>query len=907
MPDLETRVRDAMAAAGHAVDDDVLEELSAHAAAAYAAARADGCDATVAEQRVDLLIAAWCADGGALRRRSRRAVAVVPPAASTRAWTGIAHDIVYAVRLARRQRAFTALSIVTMALGLGAATTLFSIADGVLLKPLPWPESERLVRITESRQGHAPRVRGTISNAAYVAWYPNPATIEALGGWRTVPATAIVDGAAVRVQTAAVTPSIFAVLRARPFRGRLFVDDDGRPGASFPSKDVMILSYGWWQEQFGGRDEIVGRAIPVDGRPLTIVGVMPPDFAFPDRQTRAWTAWAVPGVLGDAGVRRVAIFSALARLRPGATPAQASAEATARARSGPDPGLAAVAMFGGNGPADVTAIPAVEMMTAEVRPALLALLAAVALLLVTATANVASLQLARATARRREMAIRAAIGAGGGRLTRQLLIEAALTGIAGGVVGMALAAALHRLLPWALPADFPRAADVAFDGRVLLFAVAVSLAASIACGLLPAWFARRVDLVGALADDGSAPVGAGLRSPTARARTIIMAGQIAVSCVLLIGAVLLTRSFVALLHADRGYDPRNVLTARLSFPAREPLPRRIDLLDTLTARARALPGVTEAAFGNALPLLTSGGFRAFTMRTPANPSVEVSVDAMQRVVSPGYFAVLGLRVTAGRAFQERDTLTSPSVVVVNRSFAAKYLGPSPIGAVIPNLGMCRGDNDRWEVVGVVDDMRQGSVADPAQPEIFMPIRQVGCAAAVNDAIVVVRTASDPLPYAARLRGLLREQAPSFAFDSMMTMEERLMSTLAKPRLYAVVLAAFGAFALTIAAVGVFGVLSYTVAQRVREIAVRTALGARPGDIVRLVLGQVAAVGVAGIAAGLWLALAASQWLSKVLYGVHPHDALTFIVVPSVLAVVTVAASLAPARRAARVDPIRALK
>lgn len=890
-------------------DDDVIEELSQHAAAAYEAARADGQSSVDAERQVDLLIAGWRRNAGALGRRPRRQTVVEPPAATTRLLAGILQDARYGVRLLKREPGFAIVAILTIALGIGATTTLFSVANGVLVKPLPWPDPDRLVRVSEMRQGHSPRVRGTITNGTYIAWHEQHATIEEIGGWRLVTTTAIVGGGTepTRLQTASVTPSLFTVLKSLPLRGRVLVEDDGRPGGDYASKDVIVISYGLWQERFGGRDDALGSVVQVGGKPLTIVGIMPKDFAFPDREVRAWTPWAVASVLGDQGVRRVSIYPALARLRSDATPAQAAAEGTARARSAPDPGLAAVAMFGGSGPAEITAVPALEMMTADVKPALMVLLAAVGLLLVTATANVASLQLARATARRREIAIRAAIGAGGGRLTRQLVVESALIGVAGGLAGFALAAALHRALPSVLPADFPRAADVAIDARVLLFVVGVSMAASIACGVLPALHARRLNLVESLSDGGSAPVGGGRRSSTARARTIIMVGQLALTFVLLVGAALLARSFVALLHADRGYDPRNVLTARIPLPAGFPVDRRTQLLDGLIARLRSTPGVVEAAFGNALPLLTSGGFRAFKMRPPANPATEVDVNVMQRVVSPGYFAAIGLRLTAGRIFTDTDTMTSPQVIVVNRSFAAKYLGANALDATVPNLGMCRGDHDRWQVVGVVDDMRQGGATDGPQPEIFMPYRQIGCAAAVPDPIIVVRTRDEPAPYAATLRSLVREQAPTVALDSVMTMEDRVMTTLAKPRLYAVVLAGFGIFAVVIAGVGLFGVLSYSVAQRAREIGVRTALGATSSDIVRMVLRQVALIAVAGTAIGLWLASAAAKSLSAFLYGVGAHDLTSFVAVAVLLAIVSAAASIVPARRAARVDPLSALR
>ena len=908
MHDWKARVRRSLASAGHTPDEDILEELAAHATAVYEAARADGDTADEAAERVEALMAIWRSDATTFRRRPRREAAVVAPPTSTNPWAGLAQDVWYGLRLLRRQPGFALVTILTMALGIGATTALFSITYGVLLKPLPWPDADRLVRVSESRKGHEPRVRGTITNGTYIAWHAQPATIEEIGGWTNASTTAIDSrGESTRLQTASVTPSLFTVLKARPLRGRLFVEDDAKSGASFSSRDVIILSFGLWQEWFGGRDEAIGRVVQVGGKSLLVVGVMPQGFAFPDRQTRAWTPRAVASVLGDHDVRRVSIFSALARLRPGATPAQAAAEGTARARSAPDPGLAAVAMFGGNGPAEIRAMPAIDMMTAEVRPALLVLFAAVVLLLATATANVASLQLARATTRRREIAIRAAIGAGAGRLARQLIVESAIVGIAGGIAGLALAAALHRALPSLLPADFPRAADVTVDWRVVLFGVVVSMGASIACALLPALHARRLNLVESLSDDGSAPVGGGLRSATARARIAIMVGQIAVACVLLTGAVLLTRSFVTLLHADRGYDPRSVLTARLPMPGAFTMERRTQILDALAARLRALPGVRDVGFGNALPLLTSGGFRAFKMRPPTDPSIEIDANTIERVVSPGFFGALGLRVTAGRALAETDTIASQEVIVVNRSFAVQYLGDRPVGAMVPNLGMCRGDHDRWQVVGVVDDMRQGSAGDPPQPEVFIPYRQIACEAAVPDPVIVVRTTDDPTPYAGMLRSLVREQSPALALDSVMTMEDRVMTNLAKPRLYAVVLVGFGAFALTIAGVGLFGVLSYTVAQRAREIGVRTALGARPADIVALVLRQVAFIAVAGVSIGLAVAYLAARSLTTVLYGVTPHDFVSFAVVPVVLAVVAVVACVAPARRAARVDPLNALR
>jgi putative ABC transport system permease protein len=887
------------------LDADIVEELGQHAASAFQTARADGGSQETAERQVAALIEAWIADGAALKRRPRRPAAIAPPVPSrpSRSWfAGVLQDARYGIRLLRREPGFVAVAILTMALGIGATTTLFSVAYGVLLKPLPWPDSERLVRITEARGGRIGRVRGTMMNGSFLAWADQPATIDALAGWRRQTMTMTVRGGEPgRVSVIPITPGAFPMLRARPLVGRVFDAGEGARGAP----GVALLSYGLWQEQFGGRKEVVGQDVRLDDQPFTVVGVMPREFAFPDREARLWTAWAVPPVAGS-GVLTGVIFSALARLRDGATPEQATAEATARARNAPDASLVGMALFGAKGPIDVSATPAREALTAEVKPAIVVLLAAVALLLATATANVASLQLARAATRRHEMAVRAAIGAGAARLARQLLVESAMLGLAGGAAGLALAVGLHRALPAVLPADFPRLDDVALDGRVLLFAVAVSLATSIVCGLMPALHARRVNLVDSLGD-GAAQARSGTGARTARARTLIMAGQVAVACMLLVGAALLGRSFIALTHAERGYDPANLLTARIPLPAGYSMARRIQVLDGLVGRLRGVAGVREAAYGNALPLLTSGGFRAFKMRPPSDPSTEIDVNTIQRVVAPGYFGALGLHVRAGRALSEADTMSAPPVIVVNRSFAATYLGSNPIGAVVPNLGMCRTDGDRWQVVGVVDDMRQGPVTDAPQPEVFIPFRQIACTNAVPDPIVLVRTASDPSPYAPMLRNLLREQAPSLALDSVMTMDDRVMTSLARPRTYALLLGGFALFALAIAGVGLFGVLSYSVAQRTREIGVRTALGAQPYDIVRMVFRQGLAIAGAGVGLGLLMSAAAVRALSAFLYGVAAYDPASFIVVPMVLAAVAVVACLVPARRAARIDPLRALR
>jgi predicted permease len=620
----------------------------------------------------------------------------------------------------------------------------------------------------------------------------------------------------------------------------------------------------------------------------------------------------VPDVHSEDGKRiSLMIFGAIARMRPGAVPAQVAAEGTARARAARDPGTAALALFGSADPPEIIATPALDAAIAEVRPAIRVLLAAVLLLFGSAVASVATVQLARVTKRRREMTVRAALGASTARLARHWLTESVVIGVAGGALGMAGARLLIALLPAILPADFPRLSDITLDWRVALASATATLTAVVVCGLVPTMQARGIDLAQSLADDHLAPVGGGMRTPVARLRATIMAGQIAVACVLLIGAGLLGRSLQSLVNVDRGYDPSNLLTARLPLPSGSTYSKSGAMFQGIRDRLQALPGVTHASFGNALPLVSAGGMTGFNARLPRDPATMASVQTLHRTVDPGYLASMGLRLHAGRFLNDRDTESSQPALVVNKSFADQYLGDDPIGRRLP-LSLYR--KAEWEIVGVVEDMKQGGLqtggfvttADTAQPEMFSSYRQFG-EMRPDSIFFIARATSDPSVLAPAVRAIVREQAPGLVPDSIMTMEDRLMSSLSRPRAYAFVLGGFATFALAIAAVGLFGVLSYGVAQRSREIGVRTALGAQTVDIVAIVLRSGLTITAAGLAAGLATAALLVGSLSKILYGVGPFDPATFIVVPMVLALAAAVACVAPARRAARIDPIRALR
>ncbi|MGH9160066.1 MAG: FtsX-like permease family protein, partial [Vicinamibacteraceae bacterium] len=618
-------------------------------------------------------------------------------------------------------------------------------------------------------------------------------------------------------------------------------------------------------------------------------------------------------VRAGADVMSGQIFNAVARLRHGFTAPQAASEATARGRAAPGLGPAGVALFGSSGDIAVTAMPARDALTADVRPALIVLLAAVGLIFSTAIASVLVLQASRTMKRRREMAVRMAIGAGAGRLARQWLVESATLGIGGGIAGLVIAAALHHVLPAVLPPDFPRVDEVALDARVALFASCLTLTAIIVCGFVPALQVRDQSLIESLAGDSTAPGPGSASTRSTRVRTAMMVTQVAIACVLLVGTVLLARSFTALLAADRGFDPQDVLTAHLTTK-KTPFALLSAGVERARQRLQALPGVVDVGFGNALPFITTGGLGELTMASPKDPSSKIQVQTVMRTVSPEYFPALGLRVIAGRALARTDTASSRPVVVVNRTFAAQYLDADPIGTVLP---IAIGAHREWEVVGVVDDVRQGGlsgvapaafggVADPPQPEMFFTYSQ-SPDNAVSELVYVIRGGAGSASLAPMLRAILREEAPSLAIDSVMTMEDRVMHSLARPRTYAVLLGGFALFAVAIATVGLFGVMSYLATQRTREIGIRTALGAQPHDIMRLVTREALAVYIGGLVIGLAAAFFLVQFLAPLLYGVSIHDATSFVVVPLILSVVVAVACAVPARRATRVSPLVALR
>lgn len=890
-------------------DPSVIDELAQHATAAYEAARGDGASASEAEARVRALVQSWCAATTGPARIERLPLRQSEPAG--RSWfAGLGLDIRLALRLLRQQPGFAFISITMIALGIAATTSLFSVVDGVLLKPLPKVNTDGLVRAFQ----HDADFRGrAFSNNGYYAWADQPQTISGIGAWNDV--TVPIEGGdgLELVKAARVTASLFPVVGIAPALGMNFTSDQE------VSDDVVMLSDGLWHERFGGAADVLGKRLTVGGKPRTIVGVMPRGFEFPDRDARLWIPQQVPQVVSREGRNAISItisgHSVLARLKPGYTAAQAQAEAEARLRQSVEARERRGRAASGRKqvPKTVTLTPMLDWMVKDVRLVIWILSSAVLLLFAAAIGNVANMQLARATSREREVAIRSAMGAGGARLVRQLFVETSVVAAIGGAMGAALGVALVRALPTVMPADFPRFEDIVIDARVLGVSAGLSLMVSLAIAVLPARLARRVRLTSALSADGAAPVGGSLRSPAARSRSLIITGQVAIAALLLVGAGLLSRSLLKLINVERGYQPTNLLTARLSHLA-QGLPRdaRATFYQAVLDQLTSTPGVTHAALSNRLPLARADGQIPGT--NPIDP--EEQMEGALQLVSRDYLSAMGMRLVRGREFTNDDQRTSELVVLVNESFASRYLPGEPLDRLLsleldanrrgcePTKAIASACTIRWRVVGVVGDVTKADGA--VEPEVYA-VRNQLLDLPPQVQFVTARTTGDPAALSATLRSIVRGASTAGIVDQVATMETRLMRSLARQRLYALLLDGFAAFALLIAAVGLFGGLSYGVAQRTREIGVRTALGATPRQIMSMVLKQGGAMTIAGLLIGLGAAAATVRHLATYLFGIEPLDVQTFAVVGGSLFIVALVACAIPARRAARIDALEALR
>ena len=768
-------------------------------------------------------------------------------------------------------------AVVPVALGIAATTTLFSVVHGVLLRPLPYAHADRLVRIAErpAGDGGSEWSSGSLRRETFDAWKAEGKTIDGLFGFSRPLRTLRTGGEPKRLQVSGVTADAFELLGARPARGRFF-----QPGEDRSRADVAVLSYDLWVSRFGGDAGILGQSITLDERAYTVVGIAERTFYFPDRKTELWIA----GV-GD---------EVIARVRPGATVQDAIAEASAIShRVSMQPVAASDGHEEAPSPRRAVGIGLLDESTRSVRRALLVMMGAAIVVLLVASANAANLLLVRAFRRGRELAVRAALGGSARRIARELFVDSLVIGGIAGSVGVLLAVAAHRVLVALLPRDFPRLQDIAMDWWVVAFGAGVSMVVIVAAGLAPTLKAFNLNLNQALhAIPGTAFLGR-RRAGSPRFGSAVVAVEVALCCALLICAGLLTRSFAALSAVEKGYDPTNVLTVQVTFSSTAPQAKRRDQTVALLERIARTPPVLASGITNALPL-EAVHVRFVLGDGPGKPP---TASMEYRVVSPGYFDAAGMRLATGRGFDGTETPASQPVAIVNESFVRKYSPTSPVEQFkFPADAQGR----RYQIIGVVKDIRDHGPSKPSPPVLYRSYLQV-VPTYFNRIDLVVRTPEDPLAFMPALRGIVKEVDPTLALYLPATMEEHLEQAMARPRLYSVTLLTFAGFVLAIIGSGLFGMLAYTVAQRRREIAVRMALGASIRHVLSAVLGRMAGWTILGIAGGVAGGVVLSRLLAGLIFGIAPLDPLTFLAAPCIVALVALLAALAPLRRALRVQ------
>ena len=811
-------------------------------------------------------------------------------------------DLRYALTTLKRDKAFAVAALLTLALGIGATTAVFSTVYGVLLRPLPYPEPDRLVRVYEEHPGGV-RMPGEppLSNTTMYVWQQGMQTLEGIAAYYGREYTVAASGDspdAERVHGAEAASEAFALLRATPELGRFFVAREDRPDAN----KVVVISDRLWRERFGARPDAIGATLTLDDQPHEIVGVARPDFRFPDRDVQLWTPYEDPTLTDPATQGGMWVAPTIGRLRPGVTLTQAEAEGTTAARSVKRPAVAD-ALFGVGGPVRVYVDSYSGMMTSKVRPVLLVVTVSVALVLLVACANVGNLLLSRGVARQRELAIRAAIGASAPQLRRQLLTESFVVSAGGGALGIALASALLRLAPRLAPADFPRLDDIRIDATVMTFALAASVATAFLAGLAPALRGARFELISSLRGAGDGAAAGGFRSAEARRlRDVLLVFESAMAALLLIGAALFGRSFERLTHVDPGYQPHNVLLARLYPSSRLSNEQRHQFVEGVIGQLSSGPGVMAAAAANMVPFSEVTWISTFTIPESIGEGKATHTRVRHYVVTPDYAVAIGLHLREGRFLTANDRATGRTAMVVNREFVREYLRDRGVAGTTfqggPHGSM------QTEIVGVVDDVLKDGNDDRVHPEVYTLASPTD---GIRDEVdLLVRTAGNPAAAAPAVRAAVRASGPDAAVGEVMPLTRRMATAVDQPRFAVFVLTAFAALALTLAAVGLYGVLSYTVSQRRRELSVRVALGAAPGDLVRLVLREGLVLAAAGLMTGMIAAAAASRLLTGILFGITPLDALAFLAAPAVLLPIAIAACLPSAFRAAA-DPGLALR
>jgi putative ABC transport system permease protein len=804
-------------------------------------------------------------------------------------------DVKFGARTLRKSRGFTLVAVLTLAIGIGANTAIFSVVEAVLLRQLPYPEADRLVVVWENNRMRA-RPHNVVNQGNFLDWREQSKSFEGMAAFADQRLGLTGGGEPEEVSAQAATPNLFEVLGARPALGRTLLPGDGEAGR----EEVAVISHGLWQRRFGGSPDVVGRSVTLDGRGVTVVGVMPPDFKWfikenstGGRPADVWVPLALAPQQGAA--RRGRYLSTVARLKPGVSIEQGQAEMEAVAtRIGAEyPNLAK-----GWG---VTVVPLRDQLAGEIKPALLVVLGAVGFVLLIACVNVANLVMARSAGRSREMALRAALGAGRLRIARQLLTESLLLAAAGGALGLLLSYWCVGALVALSPPNLVAAGQVGVNLTVLAFTLGVSFLTGVAFGLAPAVAASRLNLNASLKESSRGNVGVGRAG---RVRGVLVVAEIGLALVLLVGAGLMVRSFLRLQAVHPGFDAGNLLTMRVALPQTKypEAGRQTEFFRQAVGRVGALPGVRAVSAVSALPFADLGAATSFTIdgRPPLPPGERLSTDV--RVADENYFRTMNIPVVKGRTFTEQEAVEDRRVAVVNEALVRKYFaGEDALGKrVLVNMSS---EPVLTEIIGVVGDARYDKLDGELRPMVYWTPPRL----TYPTMTLVVRTAGEPeslaQPAVREIQAIDKDQPVA----DVRTMESWLADSTARTRFGTLLLGAFACTALLLASVGIYGVISYSVTQRSNEIGVRMALGAQAGDVLKLVVGQGMRLVVFGVVLGLVGALALTRVMSGLLYGVASTDPATFAANALLLTAVSLVACYIPARRATRVDPLTALR
>ena len=795
-------------------------------------------------------------------------------------------DLRYSLRLLRKSPGFTAIAVVTLALGIGANTAIFSTVDALIIRALPYADADRVVMIWEDAS-EAGFPRNTPAPANYGDWARLNHSFSGVAATRGASANLTGGGVPEQVVRRGVTPNFFAVLGVTPIAGRAFTDEENRANAQ-----VVLIGYGLWQRRFGGDRSAIGHTVLMNGNRYEVIGVMPRGFVFRNRDVEYW----VPIALTPQAVvtRNSHYLNVVARLAPGIA-LEAAADDMRRIDA-----MLQKEYPRTNRNLRSVVVPIKEELLGNTRVQLLVLMGAAAAVLLIACANLASLLLSRAAGRRGELAVRAALGATRGRLVRQMMIEATTFSMLGGLLGLVIAPAGLTVMARITPRGFPPQATSILDARLLAFAFVISIVTGVVFSLVPSIQAARASLRDAMQQGARSSVGGGGGRVT---RDALVVMQVAAALVLLAGAGLMLRTMAHLRAVDLGFRPDHLLTVRTTLPQVKYQDRaqRLAFYDRVVAEVRALPGVESAAYGSTLPFMSPGNTRWFGIDGRSSDPNDIT-DTLYRVGTNDYLKTLGVQLVEGRLPDERDGADSTPVVVINDTFARKYWpGSSPLGSRM-RIGDPNGPH--YTVVGVVRDVHERGYAPAMKPGVYLPFSQK---ASDLPEYLIVRTVGDPEQLAGAVRRIVAGVDPDQPVSAVRSMDEIVDLDIADRQQQLVLLAAFAGLALLLVSVGLYGVLSYAVTQRSREIGLRMALGASAGSVMRMVIARGLALTAAGLAIGLALAWALTRTLQHLLYGVAAADPVTFGAVVGLLGAIALAACYLPARRASRLDPIAVLR